>query len=866
MRKVSALTLGLVFAGCSSAPKDDADNAPIEGPADGSSGETAEAPQDGSADFDSAQESLSLEQQKRKFLVEGHLDNARALKDRLRLEEAELEVAAALELDPDNVEAKRLLADIGALLGRPSGEYGAGAQELNRRWDIRYEQLKAEAQDSFRKAQVLLARGDYDGAIAELTITLNSIRWSPYSIDWEGLDTRAEALLAEAKDGREQALEAEQRLAQERAWEELQARERANAERQQALIDALMSDAIDEFQAGNYDESQELARQVLKQDPRNEKARELSDAAFRAGRKKVREDYLVEKRERFKLWKEYLRETKIPHTGTITPPEEEYWSRITELREGRGRLDVEDVEPPEDTRLREQLANTRIPGLAIEDEESLDAVVDIIRTYTGLPIVVDPAGENAAIDEGVLYTYDLKNPLTVEQALNILAADSGPEVTWTIRHEAVLLTTREKARGKPTVINHDVQDLVFGLTDFLGPRIDRLRLLDELEDDDGGGPFGGIGERPNLIEMSSLTTLIQENVAVGSWEDDGVSIDEGEGYVLVVHTPKVQAQVRRFLDDLRRFTSSLVTIESKFLTIEDNFLQEIGVDWRGLDNPGAPFTDLDDVTNGLEDQASQGLDNLGSGADGAGASGAPSAGFFYDDGLDGDFKGRAENFFADALGSALSTFGGITLQYTFLNDLQLSTILTAVEKSQQLQLVNDQILSVHNSQRAYVSVINQRAYVQDFDVEVAQFQSIADPQINVLTEGVVLDVRPTILHHRKYMRLEIQPTVANVVALRPFATTLGAGGSPVEFQLPELEVQSVFTTAVIPDGGSILLGGLSNIRNIERRSEVPWLGRIPLVGFFFKQEGHSDENRSLMILIRARIADVKDELARLDER
>ncbi len=84
------------------------------------------------------------------------------------------------------------------------------------------------------------------------------------------------------------------------------------------------------------------------------------------------------------------------------------------------------------------------------------------------------------------------------------------------------------------------------------------------------------------------------------------------------------------------------------------------------------------------------------------------------------------------------------------------------------------------------------------------------------------------------------------------------------FQLPELQVQSVFTTATIPDGGSLLLGGLSNVRNIERRAEVPWFAKIPIVGFFFKQEGYDDENKSLLILIRARITDVRDELKKLE--
>src|SRR5207247_3241610 len=160
--------------------------------------------------------------------------------------------------------------------------------------------------------------------------------------------------------------------------------------------------------------------------------------------------------------------------------------------------------------------------------------------------------------------------------------------------------------------------------------------------------------------------------------------------------------------------------------------------------------------------------------------------------------------------------------------------------------------------------INQRAYIQDFDVQVAQFQAVADPQVNVLNEGVVLDARQTIHHNRKYLTLEIQPTVAKVVALRDFSSTLGGNTSPISFQLPEVQVQSVYTTAVIPDGGSIMLGGLSNIRNVERRAEVPWIARIPIIGFFFKQEGYDDENQSLMILIRARITDVRDELKKIE--
>lgn len=196
----------------------------------------------------------------------------------------------------------------------------------------------------------------------------------------------------------------------------------------------------------------------------------------------------------------------------------------------------------------------------------------------------------------------------------------------------------------------------------------------------------------------------------------------------------------------------------------------------------------------------------------------------------------------------------------FLDDAEVNMVLRAIEKSSTFELVNSQTLSVNDTQRAYVAVVLQKAYIQDFDVEVAQFQAVADPQVNVLHEGVVLDVRPTIHENRQYLTLEIQPTVAKVVNVRQISTTLGGNTSPVNFDLPELEVQSINTSAVIPDGGSILLGGISDIRTVERRASVPWIAEVPLLGFLFKQEGYNDERQSLMILIRAKITDIRQEV------
>ncbi|MCP3919165.1 MAG: hypothetical protein GY711_26795 [bacterium] len=846
----------LLFTACTSTSSNNATSEAESSPSlpnePAASAEPAVGGQDGQ-DLGQQAQRLSLKQQKQRFLVESYIEKARELKAELQLEQAAAQLSSALQIDADNLEAKQLYAEVTGLMGREAGQFTTVSQTMADEFRIRTEQLKSEAEDAYNKGRLAMSRGDYDSAIADFTLSLNYIKWAPYSLDWGGIDVQAQEQLERAKADRIAAQEAARLRSQQEAHAALQDRAVAERTRREAIVGNMLEQGIDAFQAAQYDKAMEFADQALRHEPRNTQAMELRDAAFRSGREKVRADYIIEKREEFAKWREHLQELEIPWTNVITLPDPDDWRRLTEMRQGRRGLDLSQTISASELALRTQLDTTPVALPKIEDEESLRTVVNYIRDFTGMPLVVDPAAEDAVLNEGITFNFTFDNELTVTQLLNHIASMAGEEVTWTIRHDAVLMTTKEKARGAPIIVNHDIQDLIMAMTDFTGPRIDRLRLLDELEDDDGGGPFGGILESPRLIEIEDLAALIQENVAVDTWDSEGVSIEPGEGFILITHSADVQQQVKDFLEDLRRFNSSLVTIESKFMTVGDNWIQEIGVDFRGLDG-----VDVVDVTNGLEDMASRGLDNGGAGSDGQDAAGPPSAGFFYDDGADGDFRGTTQNFFGDALGSALSSIGGLTFQLTFLDDMEVSAILRAVEKTSQFELVNNQMLSVHNTQRAYVMVINQQAYIQDFDVEVAQFQAVADPQINVLHEGVVLDVRPTIHHNRKYLTLEIQPTVAKVVALNNFSTTLGGNTSPVEFQLPELEVQSVNTSAILPDGGSILLGGLSSIRNIERRAEVPWLGRIPIVGFLFKSEGYNDERESLMILIKASITDVRE--------
>jgi type II secretory pathway component GspD/PulD (secretin) len=180
-------------------------------------------------------------------------------------------------------------------------------------------------------------------------------------------------------------------------------------------------------------------------------------------------------------------------------------------------------------------------------------------------------------------------------------------------------------------------------------------------------------------------------------------------------------------------------------------------------------------------------------------------------------------------------------------------ILRAVSKSERVQLVTAPQLLVFNTARASLTVLNQVAYVQDYDVEIAQGASIADPIIAVVQDGVVLDVKPVVWADRRFITLEVRPTVAQLRRPLPELTTTLGTQTSVTIQLPELELSSVYTTLPIPDGGTILLGGFKIHEQQDLHSGVPFLNKIPLLSFLFDRKGNFVSNRKLLVLLKASI-------------
>lgn len=122
--------------------------------------------------------------------------------------------------------------------------------------------------------------------------------------------------------------------------------------------------------------------------------------------------------------------------------------------------------------------------------------------------------------------------------------------------------------------------------------------------------------------------------------------------------------------------------------------------------------------------------------------------------------------------------------------------------------------------------------------------------IGTVESGTTLDVRPIVDADRMEIRLEIRPLSHGAVATLGGNTTID--GNPVTIQMPSLAPGNQRTTVVVPDGQTVVLGGIKQLSSNGQPS-VPLLSRIPYVNRLFKNTSTLSTDNTLMIMVTPRI-------------
>jgi type II secretory pathway component GspD/PulD (secretin) len=207
------------------------------------------------------------------------------------------------------------------------------------------------------------------------------------------------------------------------------------------------------------------------------------------------------------------------------------------------------------------------------------------------------------------------------------------------------------------------------------------------------------------------------------------------------------------------------------------------------------------------------------------------------------------------------------LGLAFLSDIQVFMFMEAAQGDQRTNVMQAPKITMFNGQTSTITVMDQQFFVTNVQVVPQNGQLTFLPQVQNLSQGTSLTVQAVISADRRFVRMSLTPTLTNlasaVVPLFPIVTPVqtffegGFNGPPVTFtqflQQPVVDTIAVLTTVSVPDGGTVLMGGLKRLSEGRNEFGPPVLSKIPYINRLFKNVGYGREAESLMIMVTPRI-------------
>ncbi len=156
-------------------------------------------------------------------------------------------------------------------------------------------------------------------------------------------------------------------------------------------------------------------------------------------------------------------------------------------------------------------------------------------------------------------------------------------------------------------------------------------------------------------------------------------------------------------------------------------------------------------------------------------------------------------------------------------------------------LANPKILAL-NRQVSRVLVGQRIGYLSTTATETSTTQTV-----QFLDTGVQLYVRPFINASKNEVRMELRPQFSKATP----KNVPGPNGSQII--IPDEDKQEITTNVIVPDGMTVVLGGLFREDVSSGRSQVPFVGDIPLIGSAFRGQTDATKRSEIIFLLTPRI-------------
>jgi len=778
-------------------------------------------------------------------------DGLRA-KNEGRLPEAVRALEAAVRQDPGNPAYRKALDEATALVGTNPDGRAVTADRYSDELRVRQQQLWVEAVAKTEDAERLIAAGKYLEAQRELQLARTRLESLPFADERREPQLRKVAsLAAETKTRRDQQ---ETALATSRAQAALQQQEALRAmglQLERDRIEAMLARAERARDRRDYDESILLCEQVLRINRADSRASSLLAKSRRERHAYLRQVTADRWDEEHKLLSEQIRAALLPQLEIITYSSD--WPEIDAKRSAPTR----GLEEGKGETWRKDLDNQLEQEVTLDfQEQDLNEVVSFLQRVTRANIVLDPkviAAQPPPISLNV-------NKMRLRYVLDHIVKLSG--LTYAMKDEALYISSADGVRGDAFMKIYDIRDLTHAPQSFPGPELDIPQPGGQ------GAVMLPAIDSENTPETGEFIEIIRKVVSPNTWDAaKGTDIGEFGGNMVITQTADVHKAVEELLRALRNQKGTQIHVRCKFLNVENSALEQIGVDWRNFTGPNPG--------NG-NGTGTQPITVIGSGGAALIPGTEQPVGAYYGDPASQVAAGGIVNNslpgYAGGRGLTAGVNEGLTMNTQFwqvANNFYASAVINAVEKERKGNIIYEPDITMFNGQQAHLVQMNQQSYIADYDVVQSQYQ----PVVTVLSYGTVLDVMAIASADKKYVTMTLRPTNAQVRNWRRFGPPiaegsfaggnvensstaigqdvfgLGAGLNPM--LVPSLVYQSVRTSVTIPDGGSLVIGGMTNADSERVHAGIPFLSHIPFLGRLFSSNGKRETQFQTMIVIQA---------------
>jgi len=318
----------------------------------------------------------------------------------------------------------------------------------------------------------------------------------------------------------------------------------------------------------------------------------------------------------------------------------------------------------------------------------------------------------------------------------------------------------------------------------------------------------------NINSILSNSSASSKSTGALSTNSSSISLNKSAGIISVFATDKEHEQIKNYLADVEETSSSQVLIEAKVVEVSLSDVYKTGIQWSSLGNKISSVGSLAGVTGGLTTSAISIFN--------------------------GNLSGSVD---------ALETFGT-----------------TRTLSSPRIHAMNNQKASLNFGDKlVYFKIDNNQNVTTTSGSTPVTTGAITSTKLEE-NIGVQLDITPSINAKTNEIVMNVKPTLSikSSEVTDPASPTNSSGVVTTANKVPVIQTRTLSTIAKIKSGDVLVIGGLMKDTTSNTDSGVPFLSRIPVLGWFFKSVSKDTSIVETVIFIKATILKNEDSIYKND--